>query len=310
MGTIIGQFTGGVIIALQLIMIVYLVITLDKSSLPERGQEISNLTGLPTWINVLCPSPQPEEPEVKGTSLEYASSFFTGVASLVCIHRLRKKNRTNKRTWDTVVDAVNRAITSDKPTDWSMFDAIITVYVTITFLVLVVGNVFSVGKLWAIFGIFHNVIEVFIIAALLRLTLDFMIPVLFSIVAYENHVQSHESLDQIESLGENQPLIVKTNSRLKGLGYLIFAALVHLIGNVSDVVGNDSKISIAIFQLSYFVAFPIYGYYVYKDKEDKDKPVKPIQANITVFDFILLFLWGITASGISILIGIKELRCP
>jgi hypothetical protein len=67
-----------------------------------------------------------------------------------------------------------------------------------------------------------------------------MLPVLFSIVAYENH---NENLDQIESLGESQPLIGETKSRLKGLGYLIFAALAHLIGNVSDIVGNDSKIS-------------------------------------------------------------------
>ncbi|EXX60296.1 hypothetical protein RirG_181220 [Rhizophagus irregularis DAOM 197198w] len=325
MGKIFGQFIGGVIIALQLLMIVYLVIIIDKSSLPERGQEISNLTNLPIWINVPCPSLQPE---VKRTWLEYVSAFFTGVASLACIQRIRKvnkKNRTNIPTWDTVVDAVNRSITSSKPIDRSMFDIIITVYVTITFFALAVGLVFSVGKLWAIFGIFHNVMEVFIVSALLRMTrvnyvilitliysvvstgafsliLDFMIPVLFSIVAYQNHVQSDE---------ESQPLIDtnSTNSRLKGLGYLVFAAFVHLIGNISDVVGNDSSISITVFNLSYFVAFPIYAYYVYKDKTDKDNSVKPIQANITVFDFVLLFLWGTTASGISTLIGIKELRC-
>ncbi|CAG8718871.1 7059_t:CDS:2, partial [Rhizophagus irregularis] len=323
MGKIFGQFIGGVIIALQLLMIVYLVIIIDKSSLPERGQEISNLTNLPIWINVPCPSLQPE---VKRTWLEYVSAFFTGVASLACIQRIRKvnkKNRTNIPTWDTVVDAVNRSITSSKPIDRSMFDIIITVYVTITFFALAVGLVFSVGKLWAIFGIFHNVMEVFIVSALLRMTrvnyvilitliysvvstgafsliLDFMIPVLFSIVAYQNHVQSDE---------ESQPLIDtnSTNSRLKGLGYLVFAAFVHLIGNISDVVGNDSSISITVFNLSYFVAFPIYAYYVYKDKTDKDNSVKPIQANITVFDFVLLFLWGTTASGISTLIGIKEL---
>jgi hypothetical protein len=167
MGTIIGQFTGGVLVTLQLIMIVYLVITLYKSPLPERGQEISKLTGLPTWFNSPCPSLQPVS---KRSSLEYASAFFAGVSCLVCIHRVRKKNRTNKSTWDTIVDAVNKAIVSDKPTDWSMFDAIITAYVTITFLVLVIGLVFSVGKLWSIFGIFHNIMEVFVVAALLRMT--------------------------------------------------------------------------------------------------------------------------------------------
>ncbi|RIA91013.1 hypothetical protein C1645_875703, partial [Glomus cerebriforme] len=338
MGTIIGQVAGIIVVTLQLAMVVYLTITLYKSSWPERGQEMSDFTGLPTWFTVPCNYLQTMS---KKTSLEFASVFVTGVASLVCLRKGKKRYKTIGATFKAITNAIvptqenqentthNGATNSGHTIPWSIFDAIITVYVIITFIAMVAGSVFGVGKLWAIIGIFHNIMEVFIVGALWHRTkanyiilialvysvvvtgaisqlpwywdamffkfqgliLDFILPVLFFIVAYENLDQSGENQSLLE--GHLPTLPTHPTSRLKGLGYLFFAALVHLIGNVFDVVGNDSGLSAIVFPLSYFVSFPVYAIYVHKDKQKK-----PVQTNITGFNFILLFLWCATASAI------------
>ena len=63
------------------------------------------------------------------------------------------------------------------------------------------------------------------------LILDLILPVLFFVLPREG------------SNGETQPLINKQTIPLPHVTYLTFAALVHLIGNVTDIVGGDSELS-------------------------------------------------------------------
>src|ERR1043165_1455784 len=78
-----------------------------------------------------------------------------------------------------------------------------------------------------------------------------------------------------------------------------------------------------VFQLSYLIAFPIYAIYVRNFQKTKhrrqrvDRALKSADrfsanmtyqgANLTDFEFILLFLWGLTASGVATLIGVDRL---
>src|ERR1044072_1692236 len=165
MGTTFGRVArvvGMILIALQSVVVVYLAITINW---PDRGQKMSQRTGLPTWDFAPChstpPPPSSPSPVSKNTVLNYASALVTGVTCLACI--LSKwKNRYNDEKKN---DSERRVYFR-----WTLllFDDIIAAYVGATFIALITALFISVGKLWAIlgFGIVHNLVEVFIVAAL------------------------------------------------------------------------------------------------------------------------------------------------
>ncbi|CAG8624365.1 5342_t:CDS:2 [Ambispora leptoticha] len=329
MATFFGQVArvvGIILVTLQLVVIVYLAITINKSPLPEREQEKSNFTGLPVWRIAPCPHALSASKE---TVSKYVSAFVTGITSLYCIYIKTKGNFKRQRSAipnETVTsdETVNSAIPNEtinpvfstfagtsKSIDaefitgtgtgareassiqWTeiLFNSIITAYITATFLALVAGIILGVGRQWAIVGIFHNIMEVFILAALCHR----------STANYVNGILTTVS-------EERQPLLVPIRNlkKLKDLYFLTFAALAHLIGNISNVVGNDSESSEIVFQMSYLVAFPIYTIYVRNSQKSGEQYQS---ARITVLDFILLFLWSATASAVVTLIGINRLSC-
>ncbi|GBB85483.1 hypothetical protein RclHR1_00120037 [Rhizophagus clarus] len=352
------RVAGLILVPLQLIAVVYLINNISKSSWPVREQQRSNFTGLPIWFNAPCPSTHSVDEKTPVEYIEFGSTIITGVASLICIYKgiltyLDKKDTLLKKladllpcnclpirnTRNTRSVEGSRDIQGKKFGTIFLFDNIITTYVIATFIPLVVGLIFSVGKLWALFGIFHNVLEVFIVAALCYkktikyvsftfifvsvysvvvtgvvgrlpwywdamffkfqgLILDFILPVLFYIMPRKG------------TNGESQPLMNEKINPLPHVSYLILAAFVHLLGNLADVVGGDSESSVAIFRLSYFVTFPLYAIYVYDQSEGGESKGDFLSANITISDFILLILWGATASATVTLIGINNIRCP
>ncbi|CAG8662734.1 4414_t:CDS:2 [Funneliformis mosseae] len=330
----IVRVVGIFLVPLQLAAAIYLAATIKNSSWPERGQEMSSITGLPIWFAAPCPH---RSPGSERTTSEFASAIVTGVASFASIF-IKIMGILNIKSilhnlFDLIPGKKEQSLLSSRYQRYHViddnskekrpslkipgvhqtlihFNTIITAYVSATFIALIAGLIFGIGKVWGFFGIFHNIMEVFIVAALchrsnkryivsiliilvysvvvtgaLSLILDFILPVLFFIVAFESTSEF---------------------TRLENVGYLVFASLVHLIGNVVSAVGNDSESSTIIFQSSYFIAFPIYAIYVHYSQ----KTLEPHQgADITVWDLILLFSWGATASLVTTLIGIKDLSC-
>ncbi|CAG8714007.1 6927_t:CDS:2 [Funneliformis caledonium] len=293
----IVRVVGIFLVPLQLAAAIYLAATIKNSSWPERGQEMSSITGLPIWFVAPCPH---RSPGSERTTSEFASAIVTGVASFASIFikimGILNIKSILQNLFDLIPGKKEQSLLSSRYQRYHViddnskekrpslkipgvhqtlihFNTIITAYVSTTFIALIAGLIFGVGKVWGFFGIFHNIMEVFIVAALcnrsnkryivsiliilvysvvvtgalsqlpwywdmmffkfqgkfffvLRLILDFILPVLFFIVAFESTSEF---------------------TRLENVGYLVFASLVHLIGNVVSVVGNDSESSYVFF---------------------------------------------------------------
>jgi len=234
---------------------------------------------------------------------------------------------------------------------------ILTAYITVTFLALgtaiVVGGL---GKLWSIIGIFHNIMEVCLLAALLQtgrkqfnfviallvvvtygvlataitsqldwyydslffkfqgLIWDFMLPLVFFRVAVYAKNNPPANPDDPESTpllsGGGGSTGSSTFNPPRQLGYLVFASFVHLIGNIFNTAGNDSPQTSLIFPISYLIAFPIYTLYVHNESnivnvEDSQKVFNV--PDTSVYEFVLIFLWGLTSSAITTLTGVKNM---
>ena len=172
----VARVVGKILVPLQLIVVVYLSVTM--SEWPVRDQQKSNFTGLPIWHNAPCPHPHSVNEKSPSEYVELGSAFITGVASLICIYRGLMAYISRKEFSETVtklLDLLCCCLPRSRPEEGDseftfgtifLFDTIITTYISATFIALVAGLIFGVGKLWAIFGIFHNVMEVFIVAAL------------------------------------------------------------------------------------------------------------------------------------------------
>ncbi|CAI2192697.1 9763_t:CDS:2, partial [Funneliformis geosporum] len=307
----------------------YFATSIHKSSWPERGQEKSKFTGLPIWSNAPClhnpPPVSKMAPASKMTTLTCVSAFVTGVASLVCIYKTIKRDK-RKQDGPSLI-RIYGSINEERDVNiWTLFlfDNIITAYIIATFIALIAGLVFGgVGKLRAIFGIFHNILEVFIVAALCHRTkahyaAGILVTLVCSVFVTGTISQLPWYWDSMffkfqgkfdPGFYSTGPLHLvdheKTNERsLKNLRYLTIASLVHLIGNIFNVVGNDSG-------SSYDEYIPFVILYQLSDIRHLRALLGEIQQQLpncqyNCFGFIFLLLWGASASAITILIGINE----
>ncbi|CAG8621673.1 8685_t:CDS:2, partial [Acaulospora morrowiae] len=299
----IARSLGPLIITIQFIVVVFLYNRARPFPSPPK-QETSGLTNLPIWEAV------PDDSLYKSTAAnltEIIAAIIVGIATLACIF----------------IKLSNRTINTNPPTDdnvWTMylFNTIISVYVYVTFLAVLAGAILSVGKLWSAIGIYHNIMELCIVAALLhksnfsyisglitiviysvtvsmatsqldwywddiffkfqgkfiyvlcRLIFDYSLPILF----YISMKQSNSKPTQAP-VGEGSPLLGGSSGDdipYKGT-LLTVSSLIHLIGNISNVVGNNSTVSLIIFNGSYFFAFPLYALYVHKAQKHRNTRV-------------------------------------
>ncbi|CAG8539645.1 10172_t:CDS:2 [Acaulospora morrowiae] len=275
----IARFLGPFIITIQLIVAVILFNRVRPFPPPPK-QELSGLTNLPIWEA----SPDDSITKTAAANLaEIIAAIIGGIATLACIF----------------IKLSNGTFNPNPPTDdniWTkyLFNTLISVYVSVTFLAVIAGAIISVGKLWSIIGIFHNIMEVCIVANLLHKSNFSYVSGLITIVIYSATASAITSqLDwywddmffkfqgkfiyvlcskhkptQAE-IGESAPLLGGSSgdNPYKG-SLLILASTVHLIGNISNVVGNNSNVSSIIFFGSYFFAFPLYAFYVHKAQKN------------------------------------------
>jgi hypothetical protein len=335
------------------VAVIYLAKTVNFPDPPP--QKISNLTHLPIWEYA------PISPDIlrerSTVILDYVSALVTGIASIIAIfyaaRRIDNKlgNVMNRYSLLTSGDMlyINRI-------SWTnyLLSFILTAYITATFVGLAAAIVFRLGKLWAVFGIFHNIMEVCLLAALLQtgrkqfnfaiallvvviygvfatagtsllewyydsmffksqgLVWDFMLPLVFFRVAVyaKNNPPANFSDSESTPLLPGSATSGRTFNPPRQLGYLVFASFVHLIGNIANTVGDNSPQSSLVFGLSYLVAFPIYTIYVRNESNvnmDDSQKVFDVP-DTSVYEFTLIFLWGLTSSAITALVGINNMN--
>ncbi|CAG8516297.1 17229_t:CDS:2 [Acaulospora colombiana] len=142
---------------------------------------------------------------------------------------------------------------------------------------MLAGAVFSVGKLWLYFGAYHNIMEFFIVAALMHksgvsyvrsfivilvyavfvsttvsqlewywddfffkfqgMIFDFTLPIYYFILMRQ------EKEEQEAPVGEGSPLLGGPEPRPRAAIYLLLASVIHLIGNMTNVIDNNSTIA-------------------------------------------------------------------
>ncbi|CAG8480315.1 36912_t:CDS:2, partial [Gigaspora margarita] len=133
-------------------------------------QKISSLTGLPVWI-----AASPGFTAINETVglIEYVAAFLTGALATYCVY-IKLKNRRPANTNPIVsnpdeISPVDGQDTTEEIV-WTkmLFDTIITGYIIVTFIALITISIFEAGKLWSAFGIYHNVLELCLAAALLQ----------------------------------------------------------------------------------------------------------------------------------------------
>ncbi|KAF0465105.1 hypothetical protein F8M41_026327 [Gigaspora margarita] len=341
------DFIFQLIVVLQLISVAILYANVLPFPDPP-AQEISNVTGLPIW----APASTSFEiiNDVVGLT-EYIAAFITGALSVYCVYiKLQRKHPddSNRDEVSHVRGQVSHTrgqvshVGGEEYAEeiiWTklLFNTIVTGYIIVTFIALIAGIIFQLGKLWSAFGIYHNVLELCLAAALLQkgtfnyiigliiivvysisvvaitsqldwywdavffkfqgLILDFLLPVLFIRVAVQTHSRRRN---------ESQPLLggnsVDTNSLAPQyrINILVAAAIIHLVGNIANVVGSNKGIPALIFNLSYFIAFPLYAIYVHQSEKSRTKYIVP---ETSLYKFILLAVWAITASSIASLLS-------
>ncbi|CAG8790479.1 36341_t:CDS:2, partial [Racocetra persica] len=125
------------------------------------------------------------------------------------------------------------------------------------------------------------------------LILDLLLPVLFFRVARSTYNRRN---NEFQPLLHNNPFDTSSLAPQYQLNSLVGAATIHLIGNLSNVLGNNTTIPSIIFNLSYFIAFPMYAIYVHHAEKTRSKYVVP---TTSLCQFILLVLWATSLSAIA-----------
>ncbi|KAF0465104.1 patatin-domain-containing protein [Gigaspora margarita] len=303
------------------------------------SDKISSLTGLPVWFTA-----SPGFTAINETVglTEYIAAFLIGALSAYCVYiKLRNKSSISSNLTTRSPVEISPA-GSQEPAEeivWTklLFNTIVTGYIIVTFITFITAAIFGVGKLWSAIGIYHNVLELCLVASLLQkgtfnyiiglivivvystsavaitsqldwywdatffkfqgVILDFLLAALFIRVAIPTHNRRRS---------ESQPLLggnfMSTSSLAPRyqLICLVVAATAHLLGNLSNVIGNTQTIPFIIFNLSYFISFPLYAFYVHQAEKTRIKYVIP---DTSFFKFILLVLWATSASAIAILLS-------
>ncbi|CAG8797838.1 30966_t:CDS:1, partial [Racocetra persica] len=157
------SFLFQLLVGIQLITVAVLYVKVLPFPDPPP-QKISNLTGLPTWI---ADSPHFTAINESVGVVEYVAAFITGVLATICVYiKVRKKPPTQTPVDEQPIG--NRPVAEEIIWTKLLFNTIVTGYIIVTFIALVAGAVFEIGKLWSAFGIYHNVLELCLAAALLQ----------------------------------------------------------------------------------------------------------------------------------------------
>ncbi|CAJ0854373.1 5596_t:CDS:2 [Entrophospora sp. SA101] len=275
----IGRIVGPIIVSLQTAVVIYLGFTVNFPEPPP--QKKSNFTGLPIWE---ADDPSSESLYDRKVMLsDYVVALVVGLAGLIAIFFAARR--------------IDNSF-------------ILTAYINATFLAVVANIAFGLGKLWSIVGIFHNIMEVCLLAALLqtgRKQFNFAIALLV-VVTYG--VLATAGTSQLEWYYDSLVWDFM-------LPLVFFRVAVYAKnhppnqGNPeTNIVGDNSTESLLLFNLSYLIAFPIYAIYVHNESNIDQADAQKVfdVPDTSVYEFILIFLWGATSSLISAFIGVKNMN--
>ncbi|CAG8513661.1 10018_t:CDS:1 [Racocetra fulgida] len=184
------SFLFQLLVGIQLIAVAVLYVNVLPFPDPPP-QKISNLTGLPTWnadsshftaIN-----------ETVGV-VEYVAAFITGVLAIICVYiKIRKKPPAQTPGDEQPIG--NQPVAEEIIWTKMLFNTIVTGYIIVTFIALITGAVFELGKLWSAFGIYHNVLELCLAAALLQRGLNYIVGLIVIVVYSISAVALTSQLD-------------------------------------------------------------------------------------------------------------------
>ncbi|CAG8812997.1 19642_t:CDS:2, partial [Gigaspora margarita] len=258
------NFLFQLLVVIQLIAVAILYANVQFPDPPP--QQISSLTGLPVWFTA-----SPGFTAINETVglTEYIAAFLIGALSAYCVYiKLRNKSSISSNLTTRSPVEISPA-GSQEPAEeivWTklLFNTIVTGYIIVTFITFITAAIFGVGKLWSAIGIYHNVLELCLVASLLQkgtfnyiiglivivvystsavaitsVILDFLLAALFIRVAIPTHNRRRS---------ESQPLLggnfMSTSSLAPRyeLICLVVAATAHLLGNLFNVIGNTQTI--------------------------------------------------------------------
>ncbi|CAH1756206.1 7046_t:CDS:2 [Entrophospora sp. SA101] len=304
----IGRIVGPIIVSLQTAVVIYLGFTVNFPEPPP--QKKSNFTGLPIWE---ADDPSSESLYDRKVMLsDYVVALVVGLAGLIAIFFAAR--RIDNR-FGNMVRRLRRASEESlyiNRLSWTTYilSFILTAYINATFLAVVANIAFGLGKLWSIVGIFHNIMEVCLLAALLqtgRKQFNFAIALLV-VVTYG--VLATAGTSQLEWYYDSLVWDFM-------LPLVFFRVAVYAKnhppnqGNPeTNIVGDNSTESLLLFNLSYLIAFPIYAIYVHNESNIDQADAQKVfdVPDTSVYEFILIFLWGATSSLISAFIGVKNMN--
>ncbi|CAJ0902406.1 10139_t:CDS:2 [Entrophospora sp. SA101] len=243
---------------------------------------------------------------------DYVVALVVGLAGLIAIFFAAR--RIDNR-FGNMVRRLRRASEESlyiNRLSWTTYilSFILTAYINATFLAVVANIAFGLGKLWSIVGIFHNIMEVCLLAALLqtgRKQFNFAIALLV-VVTYG--VLATAGTSQLEWYYDSLVWDFM-------LPLVFFRVAVYAKnhppnqGNPeTNIVGDNSTESLLLFNLSYLIAFPIYAIYVHNESNIDQADAQKVfdVPDTSVYEFILIFLWGATSSLISAFIGVKNMN--
>nr|CAG8475469.1 6734_t:CDS:2 [Entrophospora candida]CAG8547589.1 14861_t:CDS:2 [Entrophospora candida] len=302
----IGRIVGPIIVFLQLAVVIYLGFTVNFPDPPP--QKISNFTGLPVWE---ADDPSSESLYDKKVRLsDYVVALVVGLTSLLAIFFAARRidNRLGSMMRRLRVSSEESLYINSLSWTTYILSFILTAYISATFLAVGANLIFHLSKVWAIVGIFHNIMEVCLLAALLqtgRKQFNFAIALLV-VVTYGVLATAGTS-----QLGWYYDSLVWDFM----LPLVFFRVAVYAKnhppnqGNPeTNMVGNNSTQSLLLFNLSYIIAFPIYLIYVHNESNVEDAQKVFDVPDTSVYEFVLIFLWGVTSSLISAFIGVKNMN--
>ncbi|CAG8555955.1 15088_t:CDS:2, partial [Cetraspora pellucida] len=278
------HFILQLLVVIQLIAVAILYVNVLPFPDPPP-QKTSSLTGLPIWI-----SDSPHFTVVNETVgiIEFVAAFITGVLAIFCVYvKMRKKPPVRVPTDNHPIN--NQPVAEEIIWTEMLFNTIVTGYIIVTFIALITASIFQIGKLWSAFGIYHNVLELCLAAALLQSgAFNYVIGVIVIVVYSISAVAISSQLDwywdatffkfqgnthrrrkgEFHPLLSNNPFDTNTLAPQSQLNCLVVAATIHLIGNLSN-----------------------------KDRADYMVP------KTSFCQFILLILWAASSSAIVVLIS-------
>ncbi|CAG8445010.1 19161_t:CDS:2 [Dentiscutata erythropus] len=246
------NFLFQLLVAIQLIAVAILYANVLPFPDPPL-QKISNVTGLPIWVPASASFTSISE--FVGLT-EYVAAFITGVLSVYCVYiKLHKIPPVDSSSVD-----VRGGHEHTEEIIWTklLFNTIVTGYVIVTFIARITSTLFQMGKLWASFGIYHNLLELCLAAALLQKgTSNYVMGLIIiavysiSVIAITSQInwywdavffkfQGKFSLG-LFATGRNSVNASSLTPQYQ-IYCLVAAATIHLIGNIAIVDDNIQRV--------------------------------------------------------------------